>query len=163
MSAIATSYGGFAALAAGISGEAREADEWEHIWVETKVALIDSFHIILSRLLTDLAALNGSRLAEEAERTFGLVFALLEEVSSSSNSTSQTPFLNQSLLADYHQSYSLSKSLSSALKHATERDARLDLLESTLQSLDSLEGDTKNPGALKILLRSELCPLEEPR
>ncbi|KAF9471907.1 hypothetical protein BDN70DRAFT_998435 [Pholiota conissans] len=159
MSAIAASYGGIPALSAGISGEGREADEWEKIWVETKVALLDAFHIALSVLIDDLAACpQGPRLAAEAERTFDIIFALLEAPSSSST-TELIPFLNQSLLADYQQSYSLSKTLASALKHAQEKDARLDLLESSLQSLNTSEVSTdrssnKKAGALKILLRS---------
>ena len=158
MTVIAASYGGIPALTAGISARDREADEWERIWVETKVTLMDSFHIIFTTLLDDLAsAAAGPRLADEAERTFDTIFALLE-VPSSSSTQIATPFLNQSLLADYQQSYSLSITLAKALSHAQEKDVRLDLLESTLQSLEP-NSDTKGPkprnaGALKILLRS---------
>ncbi|KAF9528371.1 hypothetical protein CPB83DRAFT_813976 [Crepidotus variabilis] len=165
MSAIAVSYGGLPALAAGISGQAREADDWEKIWIETKVALIDAFHILILRLLEELASLDGAELAVEVERTFGLVFALLENVPASStlsdDITSPTPFLNQSLLADYQQCYSLSKTLSKALSHAKEKDVRLDVLESTLQSLDHPQSHSKNPGALKILLRSSGMPSQK--
>ncbi|PPR06822.1 hypothetical protein CVT26_003848 [Gymnopilus dilepis] len=162
LAAIASSYGGLSALNAGISAQDREADDWERIWVETKVALLDTFHIILSTLLDDLASCPpGPRLAAEAERTFDIVFALLEAPSSSSPASPDappTPFLNQTLLADYQHSYSLSKTLATALKNAQEKDARLDLLESTLQALDSssaAEGDkSRSAGALKILLRS---------
>ncbi|KAF8884883.1 hypothetical protein CPB84DRAFT_1964864, partial [Gymnopilus junonius] len=163
LAATASSYGGISALTVGISAQARDADEWEKIWVETKVALLDSFHVILTTLLDDLASCPpGPRLAVEAERTFDIVFALLEVPSSSTTSSDipATPFLNQTLLADYEQSYSLSKALAAALKHAQEKDARLDLLESTLQSLDVSSQveyggkKQKNPGALKILLRS---------
>jgi len=155
MAGIAVSYGGIPALMTGISAENRAADEWETIWVETKVTILDSFHLVLTALLDDLAACpQGPRLAEEAERTFDIIFALLEvPTSSSTSSIPGTPFLNQTLLADYQQHYHLSRTLSTALRHAQEKDVRLDLLESTLQSFDSGEG-SRNPGALKILLRS---------
>ena len=154
MASIAVSYSGIPALMTGISAENREADEWESIWVETKVAVLDSFHLVLTALLDDLAACpQGPRLAEEAERTFDIIFALLEVPSSSSSDIPGTPFLNQTLLADYQQHYNLSRTLSTALRHAHEKDVRLDLLESTLQSFDSGQGSNK-PGALKILLRS---------
>ena len=157
MASVAVSYGGIPALMAGISAENREADEWESIWVETKVAVLDSFHLVLTSMLDDLAASQqGPRLAVEAERTFDIIFALLEVPPPSSSSPSDipgTPFLNQTLLADYQQHYNLSRTLSTALRHAQEKDARLDLLESTLQSLDSGHG-TNKPGALKILIRS---------
>ncbi|KAH9478377.1 CUE domain-containing protein 3 [Psilocybe cubensis] len=164
MTTIAASYGGISALTAGIAAQGRDADDWERIWVETKVALLDSFHVILTTLLDDLASCApGPRLAFEAERTFDLIFALLDAPSSSSSTASDTPtpFLDQSLLADYQQAYSLSNTLAAALKHAQEKDARLDLLESTLRSYDheSASGvngqkGRKNAGALKILLRS---------
>jgi activating signal cointegrator complex subunit 2 len=138
--------------------------------METKVALLDAFHIIITTLLEDLASCpSGSRLAFEAERIFDIVFALLQIPSSSSNTITSanntdiptTPFLNRPLLADYQESYSLSKMLSKALRHAQEKDVRLDLLESTLQSFnaeveycDADHPEKRNPGALKILLRS---------
>ena len=130
-------------------------DEWEKIWVDTKIALIDAFHIAFSRMVEDITSAEGPSLGIEVERTFDIVFALLEQFSSSSRSTSPlTPFLNQSLLSDYHQSYSLSHMLTSALKHAEEKDARLDIIEAALANFDSGGSERKDPGALKIVLRS---------
>ena len=156
MASIAVSYGGIPALMTGISAENRAADEWETIWVETKVAVLDSFHFVLTALLDDLAACpQGVRLVEEAERTFDIIFALLDvPPSSTASDIPGTPFLDQTLLADYQQHYPLLRTLSTSLRHAQEKDARLDVLESTLQSFDSGEGSRNNPGALKILLRS---------
>ena len=156
MASIAVSYGGIPALMTGISAENRAADEWETIWVETKVAVLDSFHFVLTALLDDLAACpQGARLAEEAERTFDIIFALLDvPPSSTASDIPGTPFLDQTLLADYQQHYPLLRTLSTSLRHAQEKDARLDVLESTLQSFDSGEGSRNHPGALKILLRS---------
>jgi activating signal cointegrator complex subunit 2 len=167
LTAIASTYGGLSAITTGMSNQGREPDEWETIWVETKVALLDAFHIIITTLLDDFASCPaGPRLASEVERTFDIIFALLQIPSSSSTTTINAdvppiPFLNRPLLADYQESYSLSKTLAKALHHAQEKDARLDLLENTLQSFhaevenhDSDHAEGRNPGALNILLRS---------
>ncbi|KAJ7754498.1 hypothetical protein B0H16DRAFT_746484 [Mycena metata] len=143
LSTIAQSYGGLSV------SDSRESDEWERLWVETKVSLVDAFHIIVRALLDDISSSSGAALAVEADRTFDIIFTLLHLPSSSHG---ETPFLDRSLLADYQQTYDLSRTLASSLRHADERDARIDLLESTLQSVD--DSTEKEPGALKILLRS---------
>ena len=159
LASIAHSYGGLSVLRNALS---RDPDEWEPIWVATKVSLIDAFHLILNMLLHDISSASGRTRAAEADRTFDVVFALLELPSSPSPSdanpnVSPTPFLDQPLLTDYQHAYSLAKTLASVLHNVAERDARLDLLESTLQSLDSETPET-NPGALKILLRTSGVP-----
>ncbi|KAF7344543.1 CUE domain-containing protein [Mycena sanguinolenta] len=146
LATLAHSYGGLS------SSDSREADEWERIWVETKVSLVDAFHSIVRALLDDMVASSGAALAVEVDRTFDIVFTLLSLPSSSQPNSVQTPFLDRSLLADYQQTYDLSRTLASSLRHAEEKDARLDLLESSLQSLNS--SSEKEPGVLKILLRS---------
>jgi activating signal cointegrator complex subunit 2 len=105
-----------------------------------------------------LSSSSGVALAVEADRTFDIIFALLGLPSSSQPTPNQpqTPFLDRSLLADYQQTYDLSRTLASSLRHAEEKDARVDLLESTLQSLNS--SSEKQPGALKILLKSSGIP-----
>ncbi|CAK5274697.1 unnamed protein product, partial [Mycena citricolor] len=149
LSSLAHSYGGLD------MSDTREMDEWERIWIATKVSLVDAFHIILRSQLDDMAASEGAVLALEADRTFNIIFALLE-LPSGSQSQSTTPFLDQSLLADYQQTYNLSKTLAAALRNAAEKDVRLDLLESTLQSYgDPGQG---NAGALKLILRSSGVP-----
>ncbi|KAF5355264.1 hypothetical protein D9758_006046 [Tetrapyrgos nigripes] len=165
---IANSYGGLSIIQ---NAEGRELawDDWEKIWLETKVALMDSFHACISFLLKQLAAASGRNLAVEVERAFEIVFGLLQLDSSASDGSSPTPFLNQSLLADYQHSYDLTRTLSAALRHAEERDARLDLLESSLRSLDGASSGSsspgagssthKNPGVLKLLLRSSGVPV----
>ncbi|KAF9450591.1 hypothetical protein P691DRAFT_725651 [Macrolepiota fuliginosa MF-IS2] len=161
LASIATSYGGTNLLRNTINRTSgTEVDDWERIWVYTKVALVDAFHVILSQLLEDMSSAKGRALGAEAERTFDTIFALLELPGSSSGSLSAnavplTPFLNRPLLADYQHSYSLSRTLASVLKQAEEKDARLDILESALAAFDSSDntGD-KEPGALKIVLRS---------
>ncbi|KAJ3572834.1 hypothetical protein NP233_g2826 [Leucocoprinus birnbaumii] len=157
---IATSYGGINVLQNAMNRPPEaEIDDWERIWVDTKVALIDAFHILFSQMVEDMSSAKGRSLGIEAERTFDIIFALLEQStlsssSSTANDTPLTPFLNRSLLADYQQSYSLTKTLVSALKHAEEKDARLDMLESALACFDSDGPGRKEPGALKIVLRS---------
>ncbi|KAI3614284.1 hypothetical protein WG66_000227 [Moniliophthora roreri] len=150
MGVIARSYGGF-------TGNEGEEDDWKKIWVATKVDLLDSFHICLSTLLTDIASTSGQRLAVEADQTFNILFALLE-VPSTSSSSPCTPFLNQSLLGDYQHSYDLERTLSSSLKHADEKDARLDLIESSLRSLENEDNSKESPGVLKLLIRSSGMP-----
>ena len=167
LTTMASTYGGLSALTTGMSNQGREPDEWETIWVETKVALLDAFHIIITTLLEDLASCpSGPRLAFEADRTFDIIFALLQIPSFSSTALINTdipptPFLNRPLLADYQESYSLSKTLAKALHHAQEKDARLDLVENALQSFhtqveghDSDHVEERKPGALRILLHS---------
>ncbi|KAK0203542.1 hypothetical protein DFS33DRAFT_1374044 [Desarmillaria ectypa] len=148
LAAMAQSYGGL-----GMT-EGRKLDDWERIFIETKVDIIDSFHIIFSSMLRDLSSASGRVLAAESERTFDIIFALLDVRPSSADPN--TPFLNRPLLADYQQSYDLLRTLASALQHASEKDARLDVLENTLRSLEG-EGE-KGPGVLKLIIRSSGIP-----
>lgn len=161
LGAISRSYGG---LRGHTFEDARsgEIDEWEKVWVETKVSLIDSFHILLDSMFKNISSASGQTLGRESERVFDIIFALLElpSTSSSTPNVSLTPFLNRPLLADYQHSYDLSHTLASALKQTAEEDARVELLESTLRSLEvSSEGrNDRDPGALKLLLRSSGVP-----
>ena len=157
LAVLARSYGGLR-----MEQSSEEGDDWERIWLETKVSLMDSFRILLNSILTDISSKSGPDLAHETERAFSILFTLLEIAPSTISATSntparQTPFLNQSLLSDYQHSYSLSRTLSSVLQQVAKYDARVESLESTLRSLEissSNEGGFKDPGALKILLRS---------
>ncbi|GLB42322.1 putative CUE domain protein [Lyophyllum shimeji] len=155
LASIANSYGGLPALR-GQNPSETSVDEWQPIWVQTKVDLIDAFHVIISTLLNDVSSASGRALALESERTFDLIFAILDLPSSSTSASAPaTPYLDRSLLSDYQDAYSLSRTLASALRNAAEKDARLDLLEAALQSFSSVQsGTAKDAGALKILLRS---------
>ncbi|THU91522.1 hypothetical protein K435DRAFT_673953 [Dendrothele bispora CBS 962.96] len=163
LTSIAHSYGGLSAIQ---NAEGRELakDDWERIWLETKVAFMDCFHVCISFLVKHLASSSGQNFAVEAERAFDIVFGLLH-MNSPTSDILPTPFLNQSLLTDYQRSYDLTGILSSSLRRAEERDARLDLLESTLSSsagdsnLGTGSSTQKNPGVLKILLRSSGAPV----
>jgi activating signal cointegrator complex subunit 2 len=169
LAGIAGSYGGVrGSLFEGEWVEEREVDEWERVWVETKVGLMDSFHLLLGGLVGGLVGeevgVGSEGLGREVERSFDIIFAILDLPSSTTtptptSSTTPTPFLNRPLLADYQHTYDLSRTLSAALsRHQRERekDARLELLESTLRSFDDVSGTRreKGAGALKILLRS---------
>lgn len=137
----------------------RELDDWERILLETKVALMDAFHLLIRVLFDDVAAVPnaGPALAAQCEPAFELVFSLLEMPqgqlgsSGSSSSAQPTPFLNQSLLADYQHAYSLSRTVVSVLRKAD--DVRTQLLENALQSLDSTSTSSGAPGALKLIIR----------
>ncbi|EAU91115.1 hypothetical protein CC1G_03283 [Coprinopsis cinerea okayama7 len=160
LSSTAWSYGGTRALLSAISavGTTAEVDptEWTTIWVKTKLTLIDSFHLLFKQSLANLTQANGpQQLAEQAETIFSAIFAMLEtstngsDESTSSGATPPTPFLNLTLLQDYQRSHDLTQLLTGALSKAQERDARLDILESTLVEHGSY---SKEPGALTILL-----------
>ncbi|KAF9234263.1 hypothetical protein BU15DRAFT_79219 [Melanogaster broomeanus] len=160
LNAISRSYGG---IHTDIVAN-RKLDDWERVWLETKVDLVDAFHIIMTTMVKDISAASGTQLAVEADRGFGVVFVLLDITpqygqmqSANTGTASAAPFLNRSLVADYQHAYDLNRTLSSALRHAAREDARVDVLESALRSLDveSSSGNAaKDPGALKLLLRS---------
>ncbi|KAF7426183.1 hypothetical protein PC9H_008550 [Pleurotus ostreatus] len=158
LSDIARSYGGEQIITAQLSPpegqtQTRALDDWERLWLETKVDLIDTFHIIMKALVDDIANAQGRALAGQSERVFDIVFSLKDmDMSTPSPSSSSTPFVNSSLLDDYSRTYDLSKTLRSALQRASEDDARLDLLESSLTGVSRDGAD--NRGALKLLLRS---------
>ncbi|TFK73503.1 hypothetical protein BDN72DRAFT_834632 [Pluteus cervinus] len=178
LATIAHNYGGIRAVynyaqshTGNSGGDGNDERDWERLCVESKVALIDAFHILFKTSidkLTRVAHLNtGSTgapsldFAVTLDRTFEILFDLLDiPASSSSNATEvpPTPFLNRPLLADYQQSYSLAKTLAEiSHKYEKEKDARLDILEDRLQALGG-EGVGRNPGALTIMLRSSGVP-----
>ncbi|KAL6307810.1 hypothetical protein BKA93DRAFT_727147 [Sparassis latifolia] len=158
LSAVSQSYGG---IRIPPEGSSTLLDQWERLFLETKVALIDSFHILLGTLLSDIASVPtaGSALAAQCEPAFEVVFALLELPLSQASGT-PTPFLNQPLLADYQHAYDLSRTLMQALRSAD--DARTELLESALRALDVSSGPggqgDAGPGVLKLLIRSSGVP-----
>ncbi|KAF9051785.1 hypothetical protein BJ165DRAFT_1608530 [Panaeolus papilionaceus] len=175
---MATAYGGLGQLNQRIasidprnltspSRNDDDADDWQRIWIETKVTLLDAFHIVFSTMLDDLAAASaGIQLAFKGEKAFALIFKLLEGGGSSSSRPSAgpggsssippTPYLNRSLLTDYNNAHPVEKTLSRVLQKADERDVRLDLLESSLADLNT---DDRGNGALKLLLHSAGLPL----
>ncbi|KAI9069675.1 hypothetical protein FKP32DRAFT_1671178 [Trametes sanguinea] len=163
----AQTYGGFRSLfslaSEGGQGQARELDEWERLFLETKVDLLDTFHILVRTLLDDVASVAnaGPALAAQAEPAFEIVFDLLEVPSTPSGGGSTdtlppTPFLNRPLLADYQHAYNFSHTLADVLRRT--EDARADLLESTLQAMSMEASSGSRAGALKLILRSSGVP-----
>ncbi|OCH86144.1 hypothetical protein OBBRIDRAFT_890685 [Obba rivulosa] len=152
LSGLAQSYGGFRR---SIVNPADSMDQWERIFLETKVALVDSFHLLIRTLLEDVAAVpsEGSALAMQAEPAFEIVFALLESPSQTQNE-STTPFVDRSLLVDYQHAYDFARTLAAILRRTD--DARVDVLESALRSIDTSPGagGSDGAGALKLLIRS---------
>jgi activating signal cointegrator complex subunit 2 len=140
LASIANFHGGYRVLQ-NLTTE--NQDDWPQMWIQTKIALIDSFHIILSALLED------HRDDLEKERIFDTLFALLD-LRVAPPSTPSTPFLDFPLIADYHHAYNLSEGLPPIFNEdKSERDPRLDLLETSLSSL--LSGvEKKNPAMLNI-------------
>lgn len=153
LTAISRSNGG---IRMGVTD--RELDHSERIWLEAKVDLVDAFHLIVTTMVRDISAASGTELAVEADRTFGIVFALLDIMPqyTAVGSADGVPFLNRPLVVDYQYAYDLRRILSSALRHASRDDARMELLESAFRSLDAQMpgGNSKDPGALKLILRS---------
>ena len=157
LTTVAQSYGGLAVLQ---RAEGRELDDWERIWIQTKVAILDAFHLLVVKLFSDISSAENDRaLVIASEQTFDLIFPLLELPSGSSldSELAPTPFLNRSLLEDYQHAHDFLNVLGAALKRQQERDARLDILEATLGSFDDAPSSgpkEKNPGVLKFLLLS---------
>ncbi|RPD54699.1 hypothetical protein L226DRAFT_574812 [Lentinus tigrinus ALCF2SS1-7] len=109
-------------------------DEWERLFLETKVAL-NTFHVL-------------------AEPAFEVIFDLLELPSGAgAYGLSPTPFLNRPLFADYQHAYDFSKTLPDVFRRP--EDARTNLMKSSLRSRsEEVASRSREPGALKLILRS---------
>ncbi|EJC98289.1 uncharacterized protein FOMMEDRAFT_114485 [Fomitiporia mediterranea MF3/22] len=146
LSAIAAGYG-------GINIDRVDETETTTVWIGCKVALIDSFHVLLERILNQVRADPRTH----AERAFGILFALLNLPSASSQSSVRpTPFLNRTLVADYQDACGLSSTLASVLSN--NDDPRLDVLEATLKSFETEIDNDNKAGALRVVLRSNGVP-----
>ncbi|KAH9852302.1 hypothetical protein C2E23DRAFT_868782 [Lenzites betulinus] len=165
LATLAQTYGGVRALSALTTGGAqtRELDEWERLFLETKAALLDTFHVLVRTLLNDVASVSqaGPALAAQAEPAFDVVFGLLDVQAGSGGPTADTvtptPYLNRPLLADYQHAYDLSRTLAGVLRRT--EDARTDLLESTLRAMeDGAAAAGSRAGAFKLILRSSGAP-----
>ncbi|KAI8972818.1 hypothetical protein BD414DRAFT_211324 [Trametes punicea] len=176
LASLAQTYGGFRSLSALTADRepTRELDEWERLFLETKVDLLDTFHALVRTLLDDVASIAhaGPALAAQSEPAFEIVFDLLELPSPSSSRTGggngstdalpPTPFLNRPLLADYQHAYDLSRTLADVLRRT--EDARADLLESALRAMSADAAATSGgapgsrAGPLKLILRSSGVP-----
>ncbi|KAI0828710.1 hypothetical protein BC628DRAFT_1316635 [Trametes gibbosa] len=158
----------------GDEGDGRALDEWERLFLETKAALLDAFHILVRTLLEDVAAVPhaGPALAAQAEPAFAVVFALLDLPRGGSAGGGAgdggregggrdgvpvrrpVPFLDRPLLADYEHAYGLARTLADVLRRT--EDARADLLESTLRAMDA--DAEAGAGAFRLIIRSSGVP-----
>ena len=161
LTSISRSYGGIR----DINGS-RTMDDWERVWIETKVDLIDAFHVLLKRLVEDLSLAAGPQIAVEAERAFELVDAMMDirpvhpstqRACEGAVNVDGTPFLDRPLLADYQHAYDLNQTLSSILQKIAQENARIQHLDAALRSFEatsSSPSEGKDPGALRLVLKS---------
>lgn len=147
LSSLARSYGGFA------SGTDRTLDDWERVFLETKVDLLDTTHVLLRTLLADAKSASSGVALEAA---FEVVFALLENPRTRAEPETPTPFLNQTLLEDMQNSFDFAKLAREATRAAG--DGRTDLLDASLRELDLPASGQDKAGALKLLIRSSGAP-----
>ena len=131
----------------------RQPDDWECLFLQTKADLLDAFHTLFTALLDSLGAIPaGASRVEEGQRIVDVVFALHAlPPPTRTDDAPPTPFLNRSLLADYHHAYDISDMLARALD-----DARLDVLSAELERDVAGSGPLwrKDPGAFRLLLGS---------
>ena len=156
LSSIAASYG-----FTGLEDDPNVQDQ--KIFVETKVALMDSFHAIVKYGMVD-AIVSGEG-DGVTQKVLDVLLALADppttsslQIPSNTMITEPVPFLNRTLLEDYHDAYDFTKTLTAALKKQEQDHARIDLFEAQLHSVRWVKGDERRPGALKILLHSSGAP-----
>ncbi len=131
----------------------RDPDDWEFLFLQTKVDLLDTFHILITTLLNALTVPPSP--ATEAQCAFDVISALQTLPTPPRRSEDQTPptaFLNRSLLADYQHAYDLSEALTRALSRGAGAEsadsARLERLTVALRELDTdINGGSPGPSA----------------
>ena len=132
----------------------------QKIFVETKVALMDSFRAMVKYGMVDAVVSEESNgIIQEALEVLLALTSLPTDLSpqfqSHTPNVEPVPFLNRSLFEDYHDAYDFTKTLTAALRQREQEDARLlDLFETHLHSIRVAGGKEHDPGALKVLLQS---------
>lgn len=140
MNELAATYGGIDVNDAG-------ENDTTIMWLQTKVTLLDCFHVLMGHLL---AAVKDDP-SVHSDQTISILHALsTAHLDSSPSPLSSEPFLNRPLLTDYQDAYDLAASLLSTF--ANSQDPRRGAINDSLSSSVSTQG--RRPGALKILLRS---------
>ncbi|KAG6332435.1 hypothetical protein ID866_6652 [Astraeus odoratus] len=150
LASLSRSYGGFRAV-----DGTRSLDDWERVWIETKVDIVDAFHVLVTCLVADLAAVSGTQLPMETERAFGIVNMLVEDAVTPEGGG--TPFLDRSLIADYQHAYDLDRMLGPVVQNAARENARLHSLDAALRTLTMpslTPHGGKDPGILRLVLKS---------
>ncbi|KAF9788664.1 hypothetical protein BJ322DRAFT_1001657 [Thelephora terrestris] len=158
LSSLATSYG-----FTGSEDDPNAQDQ--KIFVETKVALMDAFHAMVKFGMVDAVVSGDSGAVQEVLEVLialaNLPTASSLQFPSHTVDVEPVPFLNRSLLEDYHDAYDFTKSLTTALKKKEREDARISLFEAHLCSIQAIGGKEPRPGALKVLLYSSGAPLPQ--
>jgi len=156
LSSLAASYG-----FTGSEDDPNAQDQ--KIFVETKVALMDSFHTMVKDGMVN-AVVSGER-HDNVQKVIEVLLALADPPTASSpqfpsgmTSAEPVPFLNRTLFEDYHDAYDFTKTLTVALRKREQDDARIDIFEARLRSTGAVGGNERRPGALKILLHSSGAP-----
>lgn len=153
------------ALSYGFTGSEDDPNPQDQkIFVETKVALMDSFHAVVRSGMVGVVVSGESN--GDMQKVVEILLALTHlpttsslQFPSNTTSTEPVPFLNRTLLEDYHDAYDFTKTLTTALREREQDDARIDLFEAQLNSIRAAGGNERRPGALKILLHSSGAPL----
>ena len=165
--ALADAYNrGLSSLAAsyGFTGSEHDQNPQDQkIFVETKVALIDSFHVMVKYGMVDAVVSGGNN--GVTQKVLEVLLALADPATTSpphfppnTTTTEPMPFLNRTMLEDYHDAYDFTRTLTAALRKQEHDDARIDLFEAQLHSIRASGGGERRPGALKILLHSSGAP-----
>ena len=165
--ALAGAYNhGLSSLAASYGFTGSEDDpnaQDQKIFVETKVALMDSFHAMVKYGMVGAVTSGGNN--GDIQKVLEVLLALTDppttsppQFPSNAMSADPVPFLNRTLLEDYHDAYDFTKTLTTALRKQEQDDARIDLFEAQLNSVRAAGGSERRPGALKILLHSSGAP-----
>lgn len=133
-------------------------------FVETKVALMDSFHAMIKDGMVDVVVSGESNGVIQEVLEVLLLLANLPtapstQLPSHTTSVGSIPFLNRSLLEDYDDAYDFTKTLTSVLRKGGHDDARLDQFEAHIRSVRAAGGNERQPGALRVLLQSPEAPL----
>ncbi|KLO09861.1 hypothetical protein SCHPADRAFT_943333 [Schizopora paradoxa] len=149
LASIASSYG---VIRIDVSDE---PDSTAHLWLVSKIACMETFHVIFRQILRDMK--ENPRTA--GERAIEVVFSLLEHTQNVSSSSGTPPFLNLPFLAGYQIEYDLSFTLQSALHDAQVDDPRLDVIDTTLKSFDAYSAPTAD--ALQKLRHSVGLPYRQ--
>lgn len=165
--ALAEAYShGLSSIAASYGFTGSEDDpnvQDQKIFVETKVALMDSFHAMVKHGMVD-AVVSGES-SGVVQKVLEVLLALANPPTTSSLQlpsdtaiAEPVPFLNRTLLEDYHEAYDFTKTLTATLRKQEQDDARIDLFETQLHSIRAVGGNRRRLGALKILLHSSGAP-----
>ncbi|KAG8901678.1 hypothetical protein FRB99_005172 [Tulasnella sp. 403] len=138
-----------AAQKGGVKPNDSEIETWQTLWMETKLALIDTFDLVFSPSIESAKTSSNA-----SEQIFDVLMSLLSASSPIRHprSEKQVWFVDASLLADYEHAYKLSETLEDAARGGG--DAVAEYVKESLQSLVlNFPPEETGVGGLAILLR----------